>query len=240
MTKSKTILITGASQGIGAGFVEIFLSRGYGVVAISRTISASTFSSHSKLAVVAGDIADPQTAGRVAHEAIARFGSIDALVNNAGLFLVKPFLDCTLEDYRRLSAVNIEGFIHLTQAAVRRMRAQGTGGSVVSITTSLTDHPIAGVNASLAMITKGGINAITKNLAMEFVNDGIRFNAVAPGIVDTPLHADDPRDFLESLSPMATVSSVQDISEAVVFLTEARHVTGEVLHVDGGAHLGKW
>ncbi|MBX5193502.1 SDR family oxidoreductase [Rhizobium sp. NZLR3b] len=241
MARQKTIVITGASQGIGAGLVDTFMERGYNVVATSRRITASgVFRDNDRLALVDGDIVDPLTAERVAQAAITRFGAIDGLVNNAGIFLTKPFLDFTLEDFRRLTAVNVEGFIHLTQLAVRQMLKQGTGGSVVSITTSLADHPIAGVNASLAMITKGGLNAVSKNLAMEFVKDNIRFNAVAPGIVDTPMHEHDPKDVLKGFSPMGAISSVQEIVDAVVFLTEAPHVTGEVLHVDGGAHLGKW
>jgi NAD(P)-dependent dehydrogenase (short-subunit alcohol dehydrogenase family) len=139
-----------------------------------------------------------------------------------------------------LSSTNLEGFIHLTQLVVGQMLTQKTGGSVVSITTPLTDHPIAGFSASVSMMTKGGINAISKNLAMEYANKGIRFNIVAPGVVDTPLHKDNPKDFLKTLSPMAGISNVEEIADAVVFLTEAPRVTGEVLHVDGGAHLGRW
>jgi NAD(P)-dependent dehydrogenase (short-subunit alcohol dehydrogenase family) len=241
MARQKTIVITGASKGIGAGLVETFIGRGYNVVATSRSVTRNgTFQENNKLALVDGDVADPLTAERVEQAAIARFGSIDGLVNNAGIFLTKPFLDFTLEDFRKLIAVNVEGFIHLTKVAVRQMLKQGTGGSVVSITTSLTDHPIAGVNASLPMITKGGLNSVSKSLAMEFAQQKIRFNTVAPGIVETPMHEHDPKDFLRSLSPMGEISSVRDIVDAVMFLTEARHVTGEVLHIDGGAHLGKW
>jgi NAD(P)-dependent dehydrogenase (short-subunit alcohol dehydrogenase family) len=241
MENRKTILITGASQGIGAGLVKTFLERGYNVVATSRRITASgAFEDSIRLVLVDGDIADAATARRVSVAAIERFGSIDALVNNAGIFFTKPFLDYTVDDLRILSATNLEGFLHLTQLAIRQMLAQKSGGSIVSITTSLADHPIAGVNASVAMMTKGGLNAISKNLAMEFVRDKIRVNAVAPGIVDTPMHHNDPKDFLKTLSPMGSISDVQEIVDAVWFLTEAPHVTGEVLHVDGGSHLGKW
>lgn len=139
-----------------------------------------------------------------------------------------------------MSSTNLEGFVHLTQLVVGQMLTQKTGGSVVSITTPLTDHPIAGFSASVSMMTKGGINAISKNLAMEYAKEGIRFNIVAPGVVDTPLHKDNPKDFLKTLSPMAGISNVEEIADAVVFLTEAPRVTGEVLHVDGGAHLGRW
>ena len=241
MSSHKTILITGASQGIGAGLVNTFLGRGYNVVATSRQVSKSTeLESSDRLARVDGDIADPATAGKVVETAMARFGTVDAVVNNAGILMTKPFVDFTFDDYRKLAATNLEGFLHITQLAVRQMLAQRTGGSIVSITTPLIDHPIAGVNASVAMITKGGIEAASKNIAMEYAKEGIRVNTVAPGIVDTPLHKDNPKDFLRTLSPMNSISSVQEIVDAVVFLTEAPHITGEVLNVDGGAHLGRW
>jgi len=169
-----------------------------------------------------------------------RASRIDAVVNNAGIFLPPPFVDYTIEDFRKLSSTNLDGFIHLTQLAIRQMLAQKSGGSVVSITSSVVDHPIAGVTASVAMITKGAIDAISRSLAREYARDGIRVNTVAPGVVDTPLHKDTPKNLLKTLSPMANISDVQELGEAVVFLTEAPHVTGEVLHVDGGAHLGNW
>jgi NAD(P)-dependent dehydrogenase (short-subunit alcohol dehydrogenase family) len=238
---AKTIIITGASQGIGAGLANSFIERGYNVVATSRQVSRSMqIDASDRLARVDGDIADPYTADAVVKTALARFGSIDALVNNAGIFFTKPFIDYTIEDYRRLAATNLEGFLHLTQRVVRQMLAQQRGGSIVSITTPLVDHPIAGVNASVAMLTKGGIEAMSKNIAMEYAKDKIRVNTVAPGVVDTPLHKDNPKEFLNTLSPMHGISSVQDIVDAVLFLTEAPRVTGEVLHVDGGAHLGRW
>lgn len=241
MQIAKTVLITGASQGIGAGLANTFLARGYNVVATSRRVSQTKeIAASDRLARVDGDIADPATARSVVDTALARFGRIDALVNNAGIFFTKPFLDYTVEDYRKLAATNLEGFLHLTQLVVRQLLAQKSGGSIVSITTSLVEHPIAGVSASVAMATKGGIEAISKNIAMEYAKDGIRVNTVAPGIVDTPLHKDNPKDFLRTLSPMQSISSVQEIVDGVVFLTEAPHVTGEVLHVDGGAHLGRW
>ena len=241
MGSTKTILITGASQGIGAGIVRAFLSRQYNVVATSRGMTAAAgFDRSSRLAIVDGDIGDPETAQRVANTALETFGSIDALVNNAGIFFTKPFLDYTIEDFRRLSSTNIEGFLHLTQHAIRQMLRQKSGGSIVTITASLADHPIAGVTASVPMITKGGLHAITKGLAMEFAKDHIRVNAVAPGSVATPLHEKSPEDFLKTLSPMGTISDVPAIADAVVYLTEAVSVTGEVLHVDNGAHIGKW
>jgi NAD(P)-dependent dehydrogenase (short-subunit alcohol dehydrogenase family) len=241
MSTSKTIVITGASQGIGAGLVNTFAGRGYNVVATSRSVSRSSeIPASDKVVRVDGDIADPATARNVVETALSGFGRIDALVNNAGIFFAKPFVDYTLDDYRKLAATNVEGFLHLTQLVVRQMVAQKSGGSIVSITTPLISHPIAGMPVSVAMITKGGIEAASKNIAMEYARDGIRVNTVAPGVVDTPLHRDNPKDFLKTLSPMNSISSAQEIVDAVVFLTEAPRITGEVLHVDGGAHLGKW
>ena len=241
MSTLKTIVITGASQGIGAGLVNTFARRGYNVVATPRSVSRSSeIPASDKVVRVDGEIADPATARKVVETALSRFGRIDALVNNAGIFFAKPFVDYTLDDYRKLAATNVEGFLHLTQLVVRQMVAQKSDGSIVSITTPLISHPIAGMPVSVAMITKGGIEAASKNIAMEYARDGIRVNTVAPGVVDTPLHKDNPKDFLKTLSPMNSISSAQEIVDAVVFLTEAPHITGEVLHVDGGAHLGKW
>ncbi len=162
------------------------------------------------------------------------------VVNNAGIFFAKPFLDYTIEDFRSLVSTNLEGFIYVTQLAIKQMLRQKTGGSIVSITTTLANHPIAGVNCAVPMMTKGGLEAATRNLAMEYAKEGIRVNAVAPGTVDTPMHADEPRDAMKSLSPMGRIVSIHDIADAVVYLTEATTVTGEVLHVDGGSHVGKW
>src|ERR1700749_4774794 len=238
---SKTVIVTGASQGIGAGAVKAFLDKGYNVVATSRTVTKSKeLPSSPKLASVDGDIGDASVAARVAETAISKFGSIDALVNNAGIFFPKAFTDYTAEDFRALSTTNLEGFLYVTQGAVKQMLAQKTGGSVVGITSSLVVNPIAGVPVSVPMITKGGLEAVTRSLASEYAKQHIRFNTVAPGSVDTPLHKNNPKEFLRSLSPMGTISDVSDIVDAIVYLTEARHVTGEVLHVDGGAHAGKW
>ena len=241
MTLAKAVIITGGSQGIGAGLVRAFLERDYNIVATSRNVTRSKdLPSSSKLALIDGDIGDASTAAGVAEAAIRTFGSIDALVNNAGIFLMKPFTDYTDEDCKRLVSTNLGGFIHMTQIAIKRMLAQKSGGSIVSITASLADNPIGGVNASIPMITKGGIGAITRSLAIEYAKDRIRVNAVAPGVVDTPMHRNSPTDFLKTLSPMGSISNVQEIVDAVIYLTEAPHVTGEVLHVDGGAHIGKW
>jgi NAD(P)-dependent dehydrogenase (short-subunit alcohol dehydrogenase family) len=240
MASNKTVIITGASQGIGAAAVQAFLDRGYNVVATSRSVSAAGFAPSPNLALVDGDISQATTAAKVAQTAISTFGSIDHVVNNAGIFSVKPFTEYTAEDFRSFVSVNLEGFIFVTQLAVKQMLSQGTGGSVTSITAALADNPIAGIPASIPMITKGGLNAITLSLASEYAKNNIRFNAVAPGTVDTPLHKDKPKESMKTLSPMGTVIEAKDIAEAVVYLTEARHVTGEVLHVDGGAHNGKW
>jgi NAD(P)-dependent dehydrogenase (short-subunit alcohol dehydrogenase family) len=240
-TEAKTVIVTGASQGIGAGIARAFLDRGYRVVANSRRITASgAFAPADNLALVDGDIADLQTATKIAETAIGRFGSIDALVNSAGIFFTKRFTDYTAEDFRSLVSTNLEGFLYITQLAIKRMLSQKTGGSIVTITASLVDNPIAGVTAAVPMITKGGVNAITYQLALEYARDGIRVNAVAPGVVATPLHKNTPADVMKELSPMGRVSAVNEIADAVLYLTEAQSVTGEVLHVDGGAHRGKW
>jgi NAD(P)-dependent dehydrogenase (short-subunit alcohol dehydrogenase family) len=240
-TEAKTVLVTGASQGIGAGITRAFLDRGYRVVATSRHVTTSgAFAPADNLALVDGDIADPQTATRIAETAIGRFGSIDALVNNAGIFFTKRFTDYTAEDFRSLVSTNLEGFLYITQLAINQMLSQKTGGSIVTITAALVDNPIAGTTASVPMITKGGLNAITYHLALEYARDGIRVNAVAPGVVATPLHKNTPADVMKELSPMGRVSTVSEIADAVLYLTEAKSVTGEVLHVDGGAHRGKW
>ncbi len=240
MPPKKTVIVTGASQGIGAAIVQAFLDRDYNVVATSRNVSRAGFSPSPNLALVDGDIGLAATAEKVAQAAIAKFGSIDHLVNNAGIFAAKPFLDYTADDFRSFVSTNLEGFIFITQHAVRQMLAQAAGGSVTSISASLADNPMADVPASIPMMTKGGLNAITLSLASEFAKSRIRFNAVAPGVVDTPMHRKDPNDVVEPRSPMGTISYPKDIAEAVVYLTEAGHITGEVLHVDDGAHVGKW
>ena len=232
--------MTGASQGIGAAVTKAFIERGYNVVANALEFTDYTYEPHGKLALVDGNIGHASTAERVAETAIRTFGSIDSVVNNAGIFFAKPFTDYTAHDFRLLSETNLEGYIYITQLAVKQMLAQKTGGSVTCITSAMVHHPIAGVKASIPMITKGGLEAITLSLAMEYAKDGIRFNAVAPGVVATPMHVNDSREPLESQSPMGMISDVEDIADAIVYLTEARQVTGEVLHVDAGAHNGKW
>jgi NAD(P)-dependent dehydrogenase (short-subunit alcohol dehydrogenase family) len=235
-----TAIVTGASRGIGAGVTGAFLERGYNVVANSLRIDDSQLRPTERLALVQGNIGEASTAGKIASTAITRFGSIDVVVNNAGIFFTKPFTEYTERDFQLLSETNLLGYIYITQLAVKQMLAQKSGGSVICITSAMVEHPIEGVPSSLPMITKGGLEAITRSLSMEYAKDGIRFNAVAPGVVSTPMHESDDKQYLKGLSPMGEISDVDDIVQAVVYLTEARHVTGEVLHVDGGAHNGKW
>ena len=237
----KTAIVTGASQGIGAGMVNRFVERGYNVIANSRKMTRSTeVTASDQVALVDGDIGEPATAARIVETALSRFQSIDALVNNAGIFFAKPFTDYTAEDFRLLVSTNLEGFLYVTQLVIKQMLPQKTGGSIVTITAALARNPIRGVTASVPMITKGGLATITRHLAMEYAKDGIRVNAVAPGVVETPLHRDTPREVMESLSPMGRPSTVKDITDAVMYLTEAATVTGDILYVDGGAHFGRW
>jgi NAD(P)-dependent dehydrogenase (short-subunit alcohol dehydrogenase family) len=237
----KTVIVTGASQGIGAGVVRAFLARGYNVVGTARNATKSKqLPASDRLALLDGDIGQFETAQKIAALAVERFGSIDAVVANAGIFIVKPFTEYTVDDFQALVATNLLGFIYVTQLAVKQMQMQRTGGSIVSITAALADNPIAGIPASVAMITKGGLSAGVRSLALEYAKEHIRFNAVAPGIVDTPLHSDLGEEVIKRQSPMDTVSTVDDVASAVIYLTEACQVTGEVLHVDGGAHVGKW
>jgi NAD(P)-dependent dehydrogenase (short-subunit alcohol dehydrogenase family) len=237
----KTAIVTGASQGIGAGVVRAFALRGYSVVANSRKVTQSTeVAASDRVALVDGDIGAPATAARVVETALTRFHSIDVLVNNAGIFFTKPFTDYTADDVRSLVSTNLEGFLYVTQLAIKQMLAQKTGGSVVTITAALARNPIRGVPAAVPMIIKGGLETVTQHLAMEYAKDGIRVNAVAPGVADTPLHRNTPREVMASLSPMGRPSTVKDIADAVIYLTDATTVTGDILYVDGGAHFGRW
>ncbi len=238
MSGKKTAIVTGASGGIGAGLVEEFLKQHYNVVATSLNTSPALTTSAS-LVLVDGDISKQETAAKTVEAAIKKFGRIDVLVNNAGIFYVKPFTEFTTEDFNSLVSINLFGFMYMTQLAVKQMLQQKSG-CVVTITGSLADQPIAGVNASVSMITKGGLNTVTKQLAIEYAKEGIRFNAVAPGTVDTPLHKNDPKDHLRTLQPMGKIVQIKDIVDAVLYVAEAEQVTGEILHVDGGAHAGRW
>src|ERR1700675_1107796 len=235
MSGKKTAIITGASGSIGAGLTDRFLKEGYNVVATSREANRKLTSSDS-LVLLDGDIGNQQTAAFAVDAAINNFGSIDVLVNNAGIFLKKPFTDFTTEDFDALVSTNLLGFFYITQRTVKEMLKQKSG-CVVSITAALADRPIAGVNGSVSMITKGGLNSATQNLAVEYAKDGIRFNAVAPGEVDTPMHQNNPSD---SAQPAGKRATVKDIVDAVLYLVKAGHVSGEILHVDGAALARRW
>jgi NAD(P)-dependent dehydrogenase (short-subunit alcohol dehydrogenase family) len=236
MSGKKTAIVTGASGVIGAGLVEGFLGEGYNVVATSRDANRKLAASGS-LVLLDGDIGKQQTAADAVEAAINQFGTIDVLVNNAGIFLTKPFTDFTAEDFDALVSINLLGFFYITQRTVKEMLKQKSG-CVVSITAALADRPIAGVNGSVSMITKGGLNSATQNLAIEHAKDGIRFNAVAPGEVDTPMHRDDSND--STLQPAIKKASVKDVVDAVLYLAQAGHVSGEILHVDGAAPARRW
>jgi len=238
MSSKRTAIVTGASQGIGAALVEALLNADYNVVATSRNVNQSLAAS-SNLVLVAGDIGKKDTAVKAVTAAMEHFGSVDLLVTNAGIFSTKPFTDFTTDDFNALVSTNLLGFLYITQLAVKQMLKQ-KAGAVVSITAALADQPIAGVNAAVPMITKGGLNAVIKSLAIEYAKEGIRFNAVAPGIVDTPMHKNDPKESLRTLQPMGQIARVDDVSDAVLYLAHADQVTGEVLHVDGGSHAGRW
>ena len=193
-----------------------------------------------QVALVDGDIGDPATAAKIVETALSRFKSIDALANNAGIFFTKPFTDYTADDLKSLVSTNLEGFLYITQLSIKQMLAQKTGGSIVTITAALARNPVRGVTASVPMLIKGGLETITQQLAMEYAKEGIRVNAVAPGVADTPLHQKTPKDLMLSLSPMGRVSTVDEIAGAVLFLTESATITGDILYVDGGAHFGRW
>ncbi|MBW8820461.1 MAG: SDR family oxidoreductase [Streptomyces sp.] len=230
----KVAIITGASQGIGAALVEGYRKLGYAVVATSRTIAPLD---DADVLTVQGDIADPATAGRVVEAAVERFGRIDTVVNNAGVFVAKPFTEYTAEDYATVTGINVAGVFHLTQRAVPHLLAQG-GGHIVNVTTSLVDNADARVPSVLASLTKGGVQSATKSLAVEYATRGIRVNAVSPGTIKTPMHAEETHEFLAALHPVGRMGQVSDIVDAVLFLETAPFVTGEILHVDGGMSAG--
>ncbi len=230
----KVAVITGASQGIGAGLVEAYLAKGYRVVATSRSIQPT---SNPDVLAIAGDIGDPATGPRVIEEALAKFGRVDTLVNNAGIFVASPFTSYSAEQYDDVVSTNLDGFFHITQAAIAAMEKQGSG-HVVSITTTLVDNPTSKVPSVLASLTKGGIAAATKSLAIEYATRGVRVNAVSPGIIDTPMHSKEAHEFLAGLHPVGRLGEVSDIVDAVLYLEGAQFVTGEILHVDGGQVAG--
>jgi NAD(P)-dependent dehydrogenase (short-subunit alcohol dehydrogenase family) len=235
-TQQKVAVITGASQGIGEGLVRAYRDAGYRVVANSRSIRES---GDPDVLAVAGDISDPKVGERVIGRAVEKFGRVDTLVNNAGIFTAKPFTEFTEADWAANIGTNLAGFFFVTQHALRQMEKQGSG-HVVQITTSLVDQPIAGVPAVLASITKGGLNAATKGLAIEYAGRGIRVNAVSPGVIKTPMHAPETHEFLGGMHPVGRMGEISDIVGAVLFLENAPFVTGEILHVDGGQAAGRW
>jgi NAD(P)-dependent dehydrogenase (short-subunit alcohol dehydrogenase family) len=235
-TEQKIAIVTGASQGIGAALVRAYRDRNLRVVATSRSIEPST---DPDILAVAGDISKPETAERVVRETIERFGRIDTLVNNAGVFTAKPFIEFTQEDYDLNMGVNVAGFFHITQRVAAEMLKQGSG-HIVTITTSLVNQPIAGVPAALASLTKGGLNAVTQELAIEFAKSGVRVNAVSPGIIKTPMNPPETHAVLAGLHPVGRMGEIGDIVDAVLYLETASFVTGEILHVDGGQSAGRW
>jgi len=230
----KVAIVTGASQGIGAGLVQAFRARGYAVVANSRSIQPSA---DPQILAVPGDIAESRVAARIVTEAKDRFGRVDTLVNNAGVFISKPFTDYSADDYAQVIATNLSGFFHVSQRAAEAMLARG-GGHIVNITTSLVDHANSRVPAALAALTKGGLDAVTRSLAIEFADRGVRVNAVSPGIIRTPMHSPETHGFLAALHPLKRLGDVSDIADAVLYLEDAGFVTGETLHVDGGQAAG--
>ncbi len=230
----KVAIVTGASQGIGAGVVDAYRKLGYAVVATSRTIAPAD---DADVLTVQGDIADPATAERVVAAAIERFGRVDTLVNNAGVFVAKPFTDYTADDYATVVGINLTGFFRITQLAIGHMLTQG-GGHIVNVTTSLVDNADARVPSALASLTKGGLQSGTKSLAIEYAARGIRVNAVSPGTIKTPMHPEESHTGLAQLHPVGRMGEIDDIVDAVVFLENAPFVTGEILHVDGGMSAG--
>ncbi|MEU5564890.1 SDR family NAD(P)-dependent oxidoreductase [Micromonospora musae] len=235
MSTQKVAVITGASQGIGAALVTAYRKLGYAVVANSRSITPSD---DPLVLAVAGDIADPTVGANVIDQALSTFGRVDTLINNAGVFVAKPFTDYTAEDYDLVTGINLRGFFEVSQRAIAAMIAQGGGGHVVNITASVVDHANSSLPSALASLTKGGLNAVTKSLAIEYATRGVRVNAVSPGTIRTPMHSAELHEFLAGLQPVGRLGEISDIVEAVTYLETAGFVTGEILHVDGGLSAG--
>jgi NAD(P)-dependent dehydrogenase (short-subunit alcohol dehydrogenase family) len=239
-SNQKAVIVTGASQGIGAGVAQSFLDRDYNVVANSRNITkANPFAASANVALVDGDIADPRTAAKIVDTAVSRFGRIDVLVNNAGIFIPKPFTEYTTDEFNTLVSTTLAGFLYVSQLAVKQMLRQKSG-SIVNVSTTLVDQPIAGVGASVQIMVKGALNAVTRALAIEYAKEGIRVNTVALGVINTPMHKPETHDFLKSLHPVGRIGEIKEVVDAILFLTDATFTTGEILHIDGGAHAGKW
>ena len=234
-TEQKVAVITGASQGIGAALVEAYRARSYRVVATARSVKRSN---DDDILVVPGDLADRKTAERVISEGVTRFGRIDTLVNNAGIFIAKPFTQYTEADYAAVLGVNVTGFFHVTQLAIAEMEKRASG-HVVQITTSLVDNADARVPSVLASLTKGSLNAATKSLAIEYAKRGIRVNAVALGVIKTPMHREEEYEALAALHPIGRMGEISDVVDAILYLESAKFVTGEILHVDGGQSAGR-
>jgi NAD(P)-dependent dehydrogenase (short-subunit alcohol dehydrogenase family) len=236
----KTAIVTGASQGIGAGLVEAFLKRGYSVVANSRNITKThPFPASPNLALVDGDIGDPKTAAKIVDTAVSQFGRVDVLINNAGIFIPKPFTEYTTEDFNALVSTTLAGFLYVSQLSVKQMLRQKSG-NIINVSTSLVDQPIAGVSAAVQIMIKGGLDAVTRALAIEHAKDGIRVNTVALGVIKTPMHAPETYESLKGLNPAGRLGEIKEVVDAVLFLMDATFTTGETLHVDGGVHAGKW
>ena len=235
----KVVVITGASRGIGAELVKGFRGIGYAVVANSRSINSGDVVDDSEILLVDGDIAVPETADRIVREAIRRFGRIDTLINNAGVFIPKPFIDYSEADFAMTTAVNLAGFFYISQKAASRMLQAGSG-HIVNLTASIGQHGVASVPTALTALTKGGLSAVTRSLAIEYASRGIRVNAVSPGAIKTPMNPPEMHKFLAGLQPMGRMGEMHEIVEAVLYLEKAAFVTGEILHVDGGACAGQW
>ena len=235
-TTKNVVVITGASQGIGAALVTAYRKLGYGVVATSRSIAPSD---DPEVLTVRGDLAEPGVGARVIEQALARFGRIDTLINNAGIFVAKPFTEYTDEDYQAVAGLNLRGFFEVSRSAVAAMLAQGGDGHLVNVSTSLVDHADSHVPSALASLTKGGLNAVTKSLAIEYASRGIRVNTVALGIIRTSMHPVESHADLAALHPLGRMGDVEDVVDAILYLENAAFVTGEILHVDGGQSAGR-
>jgi NAD(P)-dependent dehydrogenase (short-subunit alcohol dehydrogenase family) len=236
----KTAIITGASRGIGAGLVKAFLERGYNVVANSRNITKDNpFAASVNVALVDGNIGDQGTAAKIVDAAMSRFGRLDVLINNAGIFIPKVFTEYTTEDFNTLVSTTLAGFLYMSQLTAKQVLRQKSG-SIINVSTALVDQPIAGVGAAVQIMVKGALNAVTRALAIEYAKEGIRVNTIALGVIDTPMHQPETHAFLKGLHPVGRIGQVKEVVDAALFLTDATFTSGEILHVDGGAHAGKW